>query len=156
MNEDRFALVADRFEIAALSGEFVDAGVMKDYDRFASLFTEDGRWAIPLGGLEFTGRAAIRAGVERAQGVWELFVQTVHPGSITVDGDTATGRVYVVETGRFRDGGSHRNESIYHDRYRRTGDGWRFAERVYEVRYLDQSPLTGTVSPTTVELPEEV
>ena len=35
------------------------------------------------------------------------------------------------------------NYAIYHDRYRRTPDGWKFSERVYEVRYLDHSPLTG-------------
>ncbi len=35
--------------------------------------------------------------------------------------------------------------AIYHDRYQRTGDGWRFTERVYEIRYLDTTPLTGSV-----------
>ena len=35
------------------------------------------------------------------------------------------------------------NYAIYHDRYRRTPDGWKFSERVYEVRYLDHSPLAG-------------
>ena len=34
--------------------------------------------------------------------------------------------------------------AIYHDRCRRTGDGWKFTERVYEVRYLDHSPLAGS------------
>lgn len=36
--------IADRFEIEALRGEFTDAGMMRDYDRFASLFTRDGAW----------------------------------------------------------------------------------------------------------------
>ncbi len=39
------------------------------------------------------------------------------------------------------------NYAIYHDRYRRTADGWKFAERVYEVRYLDTAPLTGSAPP---------
>jgi hypothetical protein len=34
--------VADRFEIEALRGEFTDASLMRDWDRFASLFTDDG------------------------------------------------------------------------------------------------------------------
>jgi ketosteroid isomerase-like protein len=29
-------------------------------------------------------------------------------------------------------------------RYRRTRDGWRFSERVYELRYLDTTPLAGS------------
>src|SRR5262245_47529717 len=61
----------------------------------------------------------------------------------TPDGDTASGRAYLQEIIRLRDGSSHLNYAIYHDRYRRTGDGWRFTERVYEIRYLDTTPLTG-------------
>jgi hypothetical protein len=30
-----------------------------------------------------------------------------------------------------------------HDRYERTPDGWKFTERVYEIRYLDKTPLAG-------------
>jgi ketosteroid isomerase-like protein len=45
---------------------------------------------------------------------------------------------------RTRDGRSEVNYAIYHDRYRRTGDGWKFTERVYEVRYHDTSPLAGS------------
>jgi len=33
---------------------------------------------------------------------------------------------------------------VYHDRYQRTPDGWKFTERVAEFRYLDTSPLTGS------------
>jgi hypothetical protein len=28
------------------------------------------------------------------------------------------------------------NYAIYHDRYQRTGNGWQFTERAYEVGYL--------------------
>ncbi|BBA98940.1 hypothetical protein RVR_5346 [Actinacidiphila reveromycinica] len=137
--------VVDRCAIDALRGEFADAGMTGDYDRLTALFTDDGVWRIPDGGIEFTGRAAIRAGVERLQANWEFFVQNVHAGSIRIDGDTATGRSYVAELGRTRGGASHVNHAIYHDRYRRTADGWRFAERSYEIRYVDSTPLAGTV-----------
>ena len=136
--------IADRVEIEALRGEFTDAATMREYDRFAALFTDDGVWRIP-GVVEFGSRADIRTGIERLQQVWEFFIQTSHPGTIQVDGDVATGRAYVSEVGRMRDGNSHANHAIYHDRYRRTPDGWRFAERSYEVRYLDSSPLAGSV-----------
>jgi ketosteroid isomerase-like protein len=136
--------IADRVEIEALRADLTDAAMMRDYDRLASLFTADAvvRW--PHIGREFAGRAEIRAGIEWGQGLWEFFVQTVHPGTIILAGDTAAGRAYVTEFGRLRDGGSHLNHAVYHDRYRRTPDGWRFAERVYEVRYLDTTPLAGT------------
>lgn len=41
-------------------------------------------------------------------------------------------------------GGSHLNYAVYHDRYKRTRDGWKFTERVYEVKYLDTTPLAGS------------
>ena len=71
-------------------------------------------------------------------------MQTTHPGTIQLDGDTATGRAYIQELARARDGRQGLNHAIYHDRYQRTGDGWKFTERVYEVRYLGTSPLAGS------------
>lgn len=135
--------IADRFEIDALRGEFADAGMTGDYDRLAALFTEDGVWRVPAAGVELAGPAEIRDGVERLQRSWEFFIQNVHPGTVQVDGDTAVGRSYISEIGRFRDGRSHLNYAVYHDRYRRTPDGWRFTERSYEVKYVDTAPLTG-------------
>jgi hypothetical protein len=78
------------------------------------------------------------------QGLWDYFVQTAHPGTIRLDGDTAVGRAYISEFGHLRDGRSELNYSVYHDRYQRTPDGWKFTERVYEIRYLDTSPLAGS------------
>jgi ketosteroid isomerase-like protein len=136
--------IADRFEIDALRGEFTDASMMRDWDRFASLFTEDGAWRMPHIDEELVSREGIRAGVERLRGLWDYFVQTVHPGTIQLEGDTAVGRAYIEEFGRFRDGTSHLNYSVYHDRYQRTPDGWKFAERLYEIRYVDATPLAGS------------
>jgi uncharacterized protein (TIGR02246 family) len=140
-----FQVIADRVEIEALRAESIDAQMMDDYDRYASLFTPDGVWRVPAVNAEFTGREEIRAGITRLkEDLWEYLVQTTHPGTIQLDGDTASGRAYVLTFGRFRDGGSHLNYSVYHDRYQRTPEGWKFAERVDEVVYLDTSALAGS------------
>src|SRR5258706_12115944 len=136
--------IADRVEIEALRGEFTDAAMMRDRARLASLFTYDGALRMPNIPAELVGREEIRAGGERLQALWEFFVQTTHPGTIQLDGDTATGRAYIQELTRARDGRQGLNYAIYHDRYQRTGDGWKFTERVYEVRYLDTTPLAGS------------
>jgi ketosteroid isomerase-like protein len=137
--------IADRVEIEALRGEFTDAGMMRDFDRFASLFTQDAVWRIPVVNVEFVGWEEIRAGIERLQeGLWDYLVQATHPGTIQLAGDTASGRAYVLSFGHMRDGSSHRNYSVYHDRYRRTPDGWKFTERVDEIKYLDTTPLAGS------------
>ncbi|WP_145027026.1 nuclear transport factor 2 family protein [Paenibacillus sp. Y412MC10] len=136
--------IVDRFEIEALRGEFTDSVMMRDPDRLASLFTEDGVWRIPGAGVKLTGREQIRDGSKRLQSQWDFFVQTTHPGTIQIDGDAAAGRAYISELARLQDGRSGLNYAVYHDRYQRTEDGWKFAERVYEVRYLDTTPLSGS------------
>jgi ketosteroid isomerase-like protein len=138
--------IADRVQIEALRGEATDAAMMRDYDRVTSLFTPDAVVRVPHIGVELVGQEEILAGGQRLQGLLDYFVQTTHPGIIQLDGDTASGRAYISELIRFRDGRSELNYAIYHDRYQRTGDGWKFTERVYEVRYLDHSPLAGSAS----------
>ncbi|MGW3116547.1 nuclear transport factor 2 family protein [Streptomyces sp. NPDC001107] len=139
-----FQAVADRVEIEALRGEFTDAAMMRDRPRLASLFTPEGVLRMPNIPVEQVGREEIIAGGERLQSQWDFFVQNTHPGTIRLDGDTATGRAYIQEIARTLDGRQGLNYAVYHDRYQRTDEGWRFAERVYEVRYLDTSPLAGT------------
>jgi len=142
-----FQAIADRVEIEALRGEFTDAVMMRDRARLSSLFTPDGALRMPNIPAEMVGREQIRTGGERLQSQWDFFVQTTHPGTIQLDGDTATGRAYIQELARTHDGRQGLNYAIYHDRYQRTGDGWKFTERVYEIRYLDTSPLAGSAPP---------
>lgn len=139
-----FRLTADRVEIEGLQSEFSDAAMMRDRARLASLFTPDGVLRMPNVPIELAGREQIRAGGERLEGQLELFVQTTHPGTVVLDGDTATGRAYIHELVRTHDGRHELYYAIYHDRYQRTGEGWRFAERRFEVRYEDTSPLAGS------------
>ncbi len=139
-----FQSIADRVEIEALRGEFTDAAMMGDYDRLASLFTPDGALRMPNIPVELLGQEQIRAWGERVPDLVDFLVQTTHPGTIALDGDTASGRAYIQELGRARDGRQGLNYAIYHDRYQRTGDGWKFTERVYEVRYEDTTPLAGS------------
>jgi ketosteroid isomerase-like protein len=139
-----FQAIADRVEIEALRGEFSDAVMMNDHGRLASLFTPDGVVRIPEGNIEAGGRKEIRALGERRQAIADYFVQTTHPGTIQLDGDTATGRAYLSELIHLRDGSSQLNYFVYHDRYQRTGDGWKFTERVSEFRYLDTTSLAGS------------
>jgi ketosteroid isomerase-like protein len=139
-----FQAIADRVEIEALRGEFTDAVMMRDYDRAASLFTPDGALRMPNVPVELEGPEQIRAWGARVPELVDFLVQTTHPGVIQLDGDTASGRAYMQEVLRTREGHAEVNYAIYHDRYQRTAGGWKFTERVYEVRYVDTSPLAGS------------
>ncbi len=136
--------IADRVEIEALRAEFTDAVMMRDYDRLASLFTADGALRIPDIPVDLVGQDAIRAWGARVPQFVEYLVQTTHSGTVLLDGDTASGRVFVHELVSARNGRSGQNYAIYHDRYQRMQDGWRFTERVYDIKYLDTSPLAGS------------
>lgn len=136
--------LADRMEIEALRGEFTDAVMMNDHDRLASLFTDDGAVRIPDAGLEAVGHEQLSGLGRNREATMEFFIQNTHPGSVRIDGNTASGRVYLCELARFADGESHLNYAVYHDRYARTADGWKFAERRYEIRYVDTTPLAGS------------
>jgi hypothetical protein len=62
-----------------------------------------------------------------------------HPGTTRLDGDTASGRACIQELIRLRDGRSELNTPSTATSAPR--DGWKLTERVYEVRYLDTTPL---------------
>ncbi|WP_406232868.1 nuclear transport factor 2 family protein [Nocardia sp. NBC_01009] len=143
LSPNDFRSLADRVEIEALGGEFTDAVMMRDFDRLASLFTDDAVLRIPDAGIEVAG-TEFQTKMRLMQDAWDYFVQHTHPGAIDIDGDTASGRAHICELGRLKSGSAHLNYAIYHDRYRRTADGWKFTERVYEIRYLDNSPLAGS------------
>jgi SnoaL-like domain len=134
--------IADRIEIEALRGEFTDASLMRDRHpvhtrRPVADAPHQRRVRQPGGGP--------RRG-ERLRGLWDYFVQTVHPARSSSRA-TSRSAAYVSEFGRFRHGTSNLNYSMYHDRYQRTPAGWKFTERVYEVRYLDVTPLAGSAPP---------
>jgi ketosteroid isomerase-like protein len=135
--------VLDRIEIEALQWEFTDAVMMNDHDRLVSLFVPEGSVRIPDAGVEATGREQLYRLAADREWRFSVFVQTTHPGMVELTGDTARGRAYLSELIMARDGTSSSNRAIYHDRYRRTAQGWRFVERVYEVRYIDTTPLPG-------------
>lgn len=150
-----FQAIADRVEIEALRGEFTDAAMMRDRPRLASLFTPDGALRMPDILVEQVGREEIRAGGDRLRSQWEFFVQATHPGTILLDGDSATGRAYAQDLARTLDRRDERQglrHAVYHDRYQRTAEGWKFAERVYEVRHLDTpAPAASFADPASDE-----
>jgi hypothetical protein len=119
--------------------------MIRDFDRFASLFTQDAVWRIPSStSSSSAGRRSApgSSGWGRVSGTTSCKPRT--PGTIQLEGDTASGRAYVLSFGHMRDGSSHLNYSVYHDRYRRTPAGWKFTERADEIRYLDTTPLAGS------------
>jgi ketosteroid isomerase-like protein len=119
-------VTGDRVEIETLRGEFTDAIMMPDYDRLASLFTDDGAVRMPYINVELAGREEIRAGTARMQGHLDYFVQTTHPGSIQLDDDAALvagdlGRRVAASLPELGQGQAHLSPCCPHDRSRAAG-----------------------------------
>lgn len=119
-----------------------------DAPAIADLFAPDGVWRSD-DGVTMQGRAEIRAGFERRQGVTRRQSRHVCTNiAVEVDGDEATGLCYLVN---FRhDSATGQAETPapadvpkfvgeYHDRFVRTADGWRFADRRFDVAFLRPS-----------------
>ncbi|MCP5026345.1 MAG: nuclear transport factor 2 family protein [Actinomycetia bacterium] len=125
--------------------QLVDHG---DAPGIAELFTADGVWRSSEG-LLMEGQDGIRAGFTRRQGVTRrqsrhLCMNVI----IDVEGDDATGRCYLVNYRHDSETGEAEHPAPadipkyvgeYLDRFVRTPDGWRLAERVFDMVFLRPS-----------------
>lgn len=120
---------ADWIEIHNLKARYCRLLDTKDWEGWGQLFTKDFRLDVTgSGGDVMHGRDAVVASVRGSIGSAKTAHQ-VHSPEIAIDGDRATAiwamedRV-VWEGGRALTGWGH-----YHERYVRTGEGWRIAEQ---------------------------
>jgi ketosteroid isomerase-like protein len=139
--------VADELAIRALAYAFTDAVNRRDATAFESLWDDDGVWEIgaPLHSIA-NGAANIAAHMIELAEPLEFFVQQVHSGGVAIDGDQASARWSVQETGRTRNNGPYNNHAFYEDEIVKRYGAWRFARRSYRYVWLDlKSPIGGNV-----------
>jgi ketosteroid isomerase-like protein len=110
----------------------------------AELFTPDGVWRSD--DLVMVGQDEIRAGFERRQGVTRRQSRHVCTNIlIDVDGDEATGLCYLVNYRHDSESGVAEKPAPvevpkyvgeYHDRFVRGPEGWRIAERHFDLAFV--------------------
>jgi len=142
--EARLKAVEDRLEIQALAARFSDAVNERDVTAFAQLWASNHpTWEIgPPLSSRAEGKDAIVAMLKGLYQIQRYFMQMTHSGVITTDGDRATARFVVRERGK-GDGTYYDNLAVYNDILVRESGGWRFLERHYQYRFLDQTPFAG-------------
>ena len=124
--------VADRLAIRERIEAYNDAVFRHDLADYAECWAADAHWEV--GEHRAEGRQAISdlwvklmAGFERA-GMY------VAHGAVSIDGDTATARSYMLEMLKQIDGAERFVSGRYDDDLRRDDDGeWRFVSRGYTV-----------------------
>ena len=148
--EARLRTVEDRLEIQALAARFSDAVNERDVTAFAQLWASDRPiWEIgPPLQSRAEGIDEIIAMLRRLFQIECYFMQMTHSGVVTIDGDRATARFVERERGQ-GDDTYYYNLAVYDDVLVREPAGWRFLERHYRSRFLDQTPFEGNAFPVT-------
>lgn len=133
----------DELAIRSLVARYCDAVCRRDGAAWAKTWTADCRW--DLGGGRITkGREDTLELWTTATAKYPWVAQLAPTGTVEVHGDDATGSWYVLELNRLQDGTGALHLGHYDDRYRRTDDGWLFAERRLTMVYR------GALDPGTV------
>lgn len=135
--EERIRRLEDIDAIKQLKAEYCSY-CDNDYepDKLAALFTEDAVWDGKAFGRH-EGREAIRAFFAEAPEALSFAIHNVMNPSIAIDGDRATGRWYLLQPCTAK--ASKQAlwlTAVYHDRYRRVGDTWRFEHVDIEIRFF--------------------
>ena len=147
--------MGDIDEIKRVKYRYLRALDTKHWDEFADTLTEDivGDYGSSLGEEHrFTDRDTLVEFMRKSMPANELTEHRVTHPEIDVDGDDATGTWYlqdrvIVPDFNFMLYGA----AFYHDRYRRTADGWRICatgyQRTYEVNMSTESIGNFKVTP---------
>jgi ketosteroid isomerase-like protein len=146
--EERLRRLEDEAEIHRLAARFSDAANEQDGEAFMSLWAREGAvWQIgkPLPSRA-EGLAAIAALLASLTKIQRYFMQMTHSGVVTLAGDRATARFIMREHGR-GDGTFYDNLAVYNDILVREPGGWRFLERHYSYRFLNQQPFSDDAFP---------
>ena len=140
--------MSDRDEIAELVHRYCDAVTRLDPAAWASTWADDAWWDLGKGRLT-TGKAAIVAYWHDAIAQMEMVVQMAHNGSVTIDGDTASGRWYISEHVQRKSGELGILLAWYDDTYARHEGAWRFTSRKLTALYHGPPDLSaGFTHPT--------
>jgi ketosteroid isomerase-like protein len=130
--EEKLQALIDGDDIRDLARRYAHCVWQKDADGAVNLFTEDG--VMDMGDrAALVGRAAMlesyRATVATAE-----FRPFVHNHVLEIDGDTATGTVYL-DLRAVLEGQAMIGHGYYEDVYVRTDVGWRFKSRALNLAH---------------------
>ncbi|KAK4946776.1 hypothetical protein LTR10_014278 [Elasticomyces elasticus] len=144
--------IADERSIRNLVARFANATAPVNYDAFAQLWLPSeeiqATWSLsePFA-MSASGVTDIVAMLDKLLAERDFFVQMVHSGVVTLDGDRATGRWICHEVAKGPGETYYNNYAVYEDWYRKLDEKWYFARRDYKYMFLDSTPFNGSSCP---------
>ena len=130
-----------RDAIEDLVHRYADAVVHRDEMQWGATWAPDATWELGKG-RRVEGRAAIVELWRSAMDGFTAVVQNVLNGTVTFDGDTGTGRWYVLEHWKRADDSAGILLAHYDDTYTCLDGEWLFASRELDVHYAGPPDLT--------------
>jgi uncharacterized protein (TIGR02246 family) len=126
----------DRQAIRERVDAYSDAVFRKDAEAWIECWAREAVWRLP--GMEVAGRDKIKAAWVGAMGAFNLAGFFANPGSIVVEGDTATATNYTQEILILAAGGVRKIIGSYADDLVKEDGVWRFASRAYTVLHEER------------------
>ena len=142
MTDTEFRTIADKFLIRELIDEYSNLCTRRTCDRLGELFIEDSLWRTRGATYrEFRGREAIVQAIGAVVLSYPLVVQMPHAPQIRLEGDRASATTLMHEIGKLDNGTSSFAVGVYHDKFVRTEQGWKFAERLFEALHQETGQI---------------
>jgi len=146
--------MSDEYAIRQLVEKYADAVNRVDKEDWASTWCDDSEWdlsSMPA----VKGKDAIVELWVNAMAGFPFVAQLIQNGTTEINGDTATGRWYIVEHIQTTEKDSEGNPvgffniGVYQDKYIKENGKWLFQLRKYAVLYNDNGTgnMTGTANP---------
>ncbi len=135
MSSTRLERLADRLELQQLVTDYAYAIDERSFERLDAVFTADA-WIdySAMGGLA-ARYPEIKAWLSKALKDFPAYMHLIGNFSFEIQGDEASGKIAGFNPMVLPRGAGDDEETMflgfwYHDRYVRTGEGWRICERV--------------------------
>ncbi len=135
----------DELALRDLQARYIDAVNRYNETDWAATWSDSASWN--LLGMEVEGKAAIVQLWQGAMGSFDFALMMLNSGTVQVDGDTATGRWYVTEHIKPKEGEPNITLGVYDDRYVKENGQWLFAHRHYNVMYQGAADYSGNYTP---------
>jgi uncharacterized protein (TIGR02246 family) len=125
--------------IRELNAAYVDAVMRRDASAMSSVWAPDGRWFFL--GQWIEGRENIMARWHKAMNGFPVVCHQMTSEQISVSGDEARSRVYLVEEVITMDQKPLKFVGVYNDVCTRLDKGWRYASRRFDLIYQGPGSL---------------
>jgi uncharacterized protein (TIGR02246 family) len=136
---------ADELAIRQLAAEYIDAVNRYVGEDWIATWADDATWN--LMGMEVAGRDAIYELWKGAMSTFEFAFMMLNSGTVNVDGDSASGRWYVTEHIKPKEGDNNLTLGVYDDSYVKRDGKWLFADRRYHVLYQGPADYSAQHNP---------